>query len=345
VREGDTRFFPNPNVQLEYGYALKARGNERIVAVMNTAYGPSEPLAHLPFDMKHLRAPIFYSLRADAAPPARARVLEDLAKQLAERLGPCLKVARSEDTNAAPPGFVRTSIADPVEYFASVAQFLPPQRFPWDEQDVQFVLKKKSSVYLRLAPVSAVAALDSESAAVRLMEKGLLRPMGMELTGFNHIRNGLGALAFCPSGTEVYSFTQLFLSCELMGVDLKLTHSMPVGGRSGAVSIDALERSCLNALIAFARFYQTSLPISFPWQLECGLSGVYDHCLSFENRGLGRVLKGGISKSATIVDLVSPVEILRPFFNNVWDAAGVERPLDRDALLSRVASHYQAALG
>ena len=37
--EGASRQFPNPNVLIEYGYALRARTDRAIVAVMNTAYG------------------------------------------------------------------------------------------------------------------------------------------------------------------------------------------------------------------------------------------------------------------------------------------------------------------
>jgi hypothetical protein len=41
----------NPNVMLEYGYALKAKSHAVMMPVMNVAYGPAE---RLPFDMGHL---------------------------------------------------------------------------------------------------------------------------------------------------------------------------------------------------------------------------------------------------------------------------------------------------
>src|SRR5258708_4011192 len=41
---------PNPNVLIEYGYALKCLGERRIIQVMNTAYGkPSRQT--MPFDL------------------------------------------------------------------------------------------------------------------------------------------------------------------------------------------------------------------------------------------------------------------------------------------------------
>jgi hypothetical protein len=58
---GKSRQFPNPNVLIEYGYALRCHSHDRLVGIMNTAYG--EPDAEsLPFDLRHLRWPITYHL-------------------------------------------------------------------------------------------------------------------------------------------------------------------------------------------------------------------------------------------------------------------------------------------
>lgn len=49
----------NPNVLTERGYALKAVGHLRMIAVMNDAYGVAD---NLPFDLKGIRWPLRYSL-------------------------------------------------------------------------------------------------------------------------------------------------------------------------------------------------------------------------------------------------------------------------------------------
>jgi hypothetical protein len=55
-KSSNGRLIPNPNVLIEYGWALKVLGHSRIVPIMNAAYG--EPTAEtLPFDMRHLRHP------------------------------------------------------------------------------------------------------------------------------------------------------------------------------------------------------------------------------------------------------------------------------------------------
>jgi hypothetical protein len=73
------RLCPNPNVALEYGYALKAIGPERIVAVMNLHYGPE---TELPLDIRHRRFPIKYDLAPGASPERRSEARQKLANEL-----------------------------------------------------------------------------------------------------------------------------------------------------------------------------------------------------------------------------------------------------------------------
>ncbi len=88
---------PNPNVLIEYGYALKSRGQARIVGVMNMAFGaPSAET--LPFNMRHLRWPITYELAEGAE---KAEVRKQLVDQLAGAIRAVLEtgpVAEAEET-------------------------------------------------------------------------------------------------------------------------------------------------------------------------------------------------------------------------------------------------------
>src|SRR5437870_5789163 len=52
ARSPDGRPTPNPNVLIELGYAFRALGHERIILVLNLAYGKIE---ELPFDLKMRR--------------------------------------------------------------------------------------------------------------------------------------------------------------------------------------------------------------------------------------------------------------------------------------------------
>ena len=91
----DGKPIPNPNVLIEYGWALREPGHSRIISVMNTAYG--EPSAEtLPFDMRHLRWPIQYRLAASAAAEERAKVKQELTKRLTDQLQAMLRAGLLE---------------------------------------------------------------------------------------------------------------------------------------------------------------------------------------------------------------------------------------------------------
>ena len=94
--KGSGKHSPNPNVLVELGFAAKARGWERIVMVMNTAFGKPKDL---PFDLKNRRV-LVYELAEGAESKAEKRRmlahrLEDAIRTVfkepdvtAQRLGP-----------------------------------------------------------------------------------------------------------------------------------------------------------------------------------------------------------------------------------------------------------------
>ena len=65
----------------EYGYALRAKGRGRLICVMNTFYGGDKP-TELPFDLRHARAPITFTLSPDAGPDKKEKVFEGLCAEL-----------------------------------------------------------------------------------------------------------------------------------------------------------------------------------------------------------------------------------------------------------------------
>jgi hypothetical protein len=57
------RLTPNPNVLIELGYAFKTLGSERVIMIMNTAFGSPE---NLPFDLRMRRVITYISNKEDA---------------------------------------------------------------------------------------------------------------------------------------------------------------------------------------------------------------------------------------------------------------------------------------
>ena len=89
----DDRRTPNPNVLVELGYALKALGPERVVLVMNTAFGGPELL---PFDLRMRR------VRAYNSPPeAVERAAE--RRRLERALDVAIRSVIEHHVQVAPP--------------------------------------------------------------------------------------------------------------------------------------------------------------------------------------------------------------------------------------------------
>jgi hypothetical protein len=89
---------PNPNVLIEYGYALKQHGHSHFVPVMNTAYG--EPsLESMPFNLGHRKFPIQYNLPEDATEDTRKVIRATLSKELASAIR---LIIENEDLSAVP---------------------------------------------------------------------------------------------------------------------------------------------------------------------------------------------------------------------------------------------------
>ncbi len=87
------KMIPNPNVMIELGYALRELGHQRIITVANLAFGgrPED----LPFDLRHRRGAITYSLE-NADDPSLEKKRKALVEQLAGALRINLEAPRED---------------------------------------------------------------------------------------------------------------------------------------------------------------------------------------------------------------------------------------------------------
>jgi hypothetical protein len=83
VPSNDVRPAPNANVLIELGYALKSAGNERMVLVMNTAYGKPE---QLPFDLRQRHVVTYHLAEGDEKAEARKVLASKLEAKLRDVL-------------------------------------------------------------------------------------------------------------------------------------------------------------------------------------------------------------------------------------------------------------------
>lgn len=73
------RRMPNSNVILEMGFAAGTLGWDRVICVMNEAFGKRE---EQPFDVRNRRFPINYNLPADATAEMRKQALDRLTEDI-----------------------------------------------------------------------------------------------------------------------------------------------------------------------------------------------------------------------------------------------------------------------
>lgn len=100
VRPPTGRVTPNPNVLIELGYALRARGHEKVLLVFNEAYGK---LDELPFDLK-MRRILTYNEPASNADRATGR------KALAAVLEAALRGAVTTPSATAEPNAIEPAL-------------------------------------------------------------------------------------------------------------------------------------------------------------------------------------------------------------------------------------------
>jgi len=86
------RLTPNPNVLIELGYAMKSLGTERIIMVMNKAFGTVE---QLPFDIRQKRV-LCYDL------PAELDTKSEVKKNFSRTLEHALRLILKETKNESP---------------------------------------------------------------------------------------------------------------------------------------------------------------------------------------------------------------------------------------------------
>lgn len=73
------RKVPNPNVLIELGYASSKLGWDRVICLMNTAYGNTD---NLPFDLKNRRWPIQYALDEKNYTDDKKKEFDSLVKSI-----------------------------------------------------------------------------------------------------------------------------------------------------------------------------------------------------------------------------------------------------------------------
>jgi hypothetical protein len=191
----------NPNVAIELGYALSSVGLSACM-VLNLAHGYRETL---PFDLRHKRGPITYTLTDEALSSEIAVVRKKLIANLKRAVGPfSTLVAVSERFEEV------TATTAPSRYFAAGEVLATGTDYRSDGR-LGLIYPDEPLLYLRLIP-SRPTALLSGSQVSELVRDAMLSPLRTGLGGWSTHRNLHGGIVYSNdnTGTSLLSSTQLF---------------------------------------------------------------------------------------------------------------------------------------
>jgi len=338
---GKLRQFPNPNVLIEYGYALRCHSHAKLVGIMNTAYGKPDAES-LPFDLRHLRWPISYRL-ADSSASEKNDQLEKLVETLVKAIG--LILSNHSSPIIAVEKFVPQKPTTNIAVYFETATDLVTDR------SGTFTVPNGAKAYLRLYPSNAVPPINTELEATSIATKGNLQPMG-RVRGWGVDRNIFGAIAHEPPQDEkLCHFTQLFLSREIWGVDANVVNADRIREWQAKwpqnnpdvkyIANQYLEDVFVGALHNYLVFAQTHLQLPVPLKVEAGLIGIKDYSITTQDsRMIGRSLRDVVQWQSELSAYGKPAwEILAPFFDRIWDNCGIQRTAQQQAELVKRFVH------
>jgi hypothetical protein len=318
---------PNPNVLIEYGWALKSKGRSVVIGVMNSAYG--HPTEHpLPFDLRHQRNPITYDLAEGSDETVRARVKGQLVAELIATAPPNLPLE-------LPTPFVpRVAVDGGGRLVASDA--------PWGirgerlvEAHERIFLLEGPVAWLRLYPKYVVPEASTDllnrqlEAIVRSTQRERIDPLvvAREQSYFRRA-DGFGVHAHINRTDRTKSLAVVFKNREIWAADRFIMDE-----QEGAV-IHFPEPRFFDALDQYMRVYRNVLKVKLPWVWEAGVEGLDEKFLlpsvprnAFDGRRAGPATHDKVVVTGEIDSAeVRSRDALRPFIDAVYDAFGSRPP-------------------
>jgi hypothetical protein len=322
---------PNPNVLIEYGYALRAygqKGERRIMPVMNNAYGkPSRQT--MPFDLLERRNAITYDLPEGADIEARNLQLKELTGKLQNGLKTFFASDFYKDTQPKPPAPALREDRKPRYGKARFRSETEDLGFYQDPVASLIGSTERQRVYLADGPAMwlRVATQFAPDKNVNVTQvAGLLQTLAV-LPLFDLGTSSGQVLA--SDGAGYFKFT-----------DEKKTPQVVFAFTDGEVwTIDTWTLRALPKMIVlneprFAQSLQMSadflsrLGFKGPYRWIAGMEGVNGRFISSSDgtRKWGPCMSDTMAVPGTFNLTDDPADALEPFFERVYDQCTAVRP-------------------
>lgn len=328
---------PNPNVLLEYGWALKALGHSRIIPVMNVAYG--KPTSeNMPFDLAHLRYPITYDCPENASDDARKAARIALAKELDAALRTYFESNEFKQSLPKPPTpapFIPREPKDGQSRFRGRGASIGVSDDAFTlRHATEVILHEGDAVWLRVMPSVDPGRrwllTDLEAAASPQRGGQLIMPLAQRAGSYDFVRaeDGFGNYGIEKDPGVTRSVVFAFVTGEVWAIDSRI------------LSIDPNRRTIpntialfTNGLTAYADFL-ARIGVQPPYKWIAGMENVKGRSLTIEPPP-GQTLVNPIQGSC-VTDVVfdeglhhisdSPRKSLRPFFTKLYDSCRLKLP-------------------
>jgi hypothetical protein len=321
---------PNPNVLIEYGYALKTLGPHRIVAVMNEAYGaPSRE--SLPFDLGHQRFPITYSLPESAPGAERKSQLDVLAKTFDSAIRAVLGSEEYKASLPKPNPAPVPTYRKPQHGEARFRTTTQPIGFSSDpfprfvgQTDAPIFLAGGPAFWFRICPQKALQQKLKQSELEQRSLQLVLLPLFNWSTNATRLRYSDG-IGWCmpPDKGHTGAVVFVFTDGELWIVDTFALSATPQ-----LIPLD--EQAFVKTFEDTVDFLENRLEIPPPYRWIAGMESVGGRSLPIPNNRFG-LARGPcaeelIQYEGTYDGSQSASALLTPFFENVFEMCGAARP-------------------
>ncbi|NVK20872.1 MAG: hypothetical protein HWE30_19515 [Methylocystaceae bacterium] len=305
----------NSNVMIEYGYAVHAITTQRMMNVMNTAYGSH---ADLPFDMKHLSGPVTYCLSKEATKQERSKQRDALTKEFQKILQKYI------DKGELGKNEQEKSVATPD---ADIGLFVERGgKIGTDNQEGDLFFSKEGPyTYLHIMPVDKQSELSQHDCR-QAVNEAHLGPLLEISIGGKPIPNGKGILKVSHNGDakDVKSFVQVVRKTkEVWGAD-----TLYMGeGATGKPTLNFYDwkRQLTLSFINYLRFCREYSKVEGAVKVRVGMNGVERMILdSGEIKARTHIHSDHIFDEFTIEDLTTSEldKLLNPLFKKVIEDCG-----------------------
>ena len=334
VGSGEARPTPNPNVMVEYGFALRVCGDSRILPVFNSALGRWEDL---PFDMRHKRRPILYEANKEMSDEQRREARQELSKQLFAALQVMGEANLLGDVTGRTADFVPAEENDGLG-----ASFLEPDELLGMDRDEMgrrgdspLRLRDGSKIYLRLWPTELRGEYGNVEVR-NIVQAGQLRPMCSGRSGgWSYARNGYGAFSYYTFRNDLESVvgvSQLFRTGEIWGIDTYLLSHTDQATNTRYIPTTMVISELTDTLGNYVGVARDTLGLTPPLGMKVGMAGIANYRLGVPLRRYLHPYTGDVYENTIEYDTriesydIDAGECLAPFFDRMYDVAGVRRP-------------------